>query len=492
MSEAYMAAVDLGASSGRVILGVLGSGKFELRELKRFPNGPTQMDDGIHWDAETLFANIKDGIQKAIDASGGELRSVAVDTWGVDYGRFSGGQLLEPPFNYRDGRTNGIPEKFFQSFPRSQLYAEAGLQVMDFNTIFQYAASQDMDWAGVDRVLLMPDLFSYWLCGAEVAEVTIASTTGLVNPRTRQWAPKLTAHLADEYGLPFPGVLPRLVEPGTILGKTKPGMFSQQLDVIAVGGHDTASAVASVPASTSNFAFISSGTWSLVGLELPEPVLSAESEAADFTNELGVDGTVRYLKNVMGLWVQNECMRIWREQGREQNLIELLIEAAKRPALDVVVDVTDDRLLPPQDMPATLKLLAAEHGQVLDDDPVAVTRCVMDSLALAYRSTITQAAKLAERQVDVVQIVGGGSQNKLLTQLTAEATGLPVVAGPVEGTAMGNLLVQARALGLLQGDLLALREVAKRSSELVEYAPGKLDLPQERWDAALELVKGKK
>lgn len=486
MSARYFAAADLGASSGRVMLGRLADGRFELEQTARFANGPIEQADGIHTDARALFAEVRGGVEAAIEASDGELEAVGVDTWGVDYGRVdAAGALLESPFHYRHDRTKGVPELVFADLPAAQLYASAGLQVMPFNTIFQLVAGRDDPrWADAAAVLLTPDLMSYWLCGRQVAEVTIASTTGLLDVAARTWSQATSAHLAERYGLPVPRVLPELVEPGTILGPTTAGLFAKQLQVVAVGGHDTASAVVAIPARGTDFAFVSSGTWSLVGLELERPVLSEASRDADFTNELGIDGTVRYLKNVMGLWVLSESIRTWQAAGREVELVALLEAAARRPGLACVLDMTDERLLPPGDMPARLQAMAAETGQHLDDDPVSVCRCILDSLALAYRATIRAACELAGREISVVHIVGGGCQNTLLCQLTAEATGLPVVAGPSEGTALGNLLVQARACGALSGDRTALREVAIASSDLTTYYPGVLPLPPEQWDAA--------
>jgi len=488
MSARYFAAADLGASSGRVILGRLADGRFELSEIVRFENGPVPSGDGhsIHTDAERLFAHVRDGVEAAIEATGGALESVGVDTWGVDYGRVDAeGGLLESPFHYRDDRTKGIPEEVFAGLPAADLYASAGLQVMPFNTIFQLVAGRaDERWDQVAKVLLTPDLMAYWLCGRQVAEMTIASTTGLLDVAGRTWSEPTCAHLAARFGLPLPRVLPELVEPGTVLGETTPGLFSKPLAVVAVGGHDTASAVASIPAQGTDFAFISSGTWSLVGLELERPVLTEASRAADFTNELGIDGTVRYLKNVMGLWVLSESIRTWRAAGQEVDLASLLAAAAGRPGLACVLDMTDERLLPPGDMPSRLLAMAAETGQELADDPVSICRCILDSLALAYRRTIASACELAGREVSVVHIVGGGCQNTLLCQLTAEATGLPVVAGPAEGTALGNLLVQARACGALSGDRTALREVAIASSDLITYLPGVLPLGPDQWAEA--------
>ena len=485
------AAADLGASSGRVILGTLAGGRFHLQDVERFVNGPTRVGARIHWDAPELFARIRAGINAAIRTSGG-LAGIGVDTWGVDYGRLdAAGQLVELPVHYRDERTVPAVDRLFGTLPAERLYRTAGLQVMPFNTIFQLVADDPSGWEEVAKILLMPDLFGYWLTGREVAEVTIASTTGLLDVARRQWSATTCAHLAEVYQIPTSRILPELVEPGTLLAESLPGVLDAVTPVIAVGSHDTASAVASIPATGTDFAFISSGTWSLVGLELLEPVLTDESRTENFTNELGVDGTVRYLKNVMGLWVLSESVRTWEAEGRTVDLLSLLAEAARRPGLACVVDMNDERLLPPGDMPARVRAMAVETGQQLDDDPVAVTRCILDSLAIAYRMAIRTACRLAGRDVRVVHIVGGGCQNRYLCQLTADATGLPVVAGPSEGTALGSLLVQARASGALAGDLTELRKVAIASSYLVNYTPGVLGISPAEWDAAERRISGR-
>lgn len=485
------AAADLGASSGRVILGTLLDGRFRLQEVERFVNGPTQLGSQIHWDAPELFARIRAGINAAIRVSGG-LSGIGVDTWGVDYGRMdAAGELIQIPVHYRDERTVPAVERLFSTLPAERLYRRAGLQVMPFNTIFQLVADDPADWEEVSTILLMPDLFGYWLTGRPVAEVTIASTTGLLDVATRQWSKQTCRHLVEQYGIPADRILPELVEPGTLLGHSAAGVLDAVTPVFAVGSHDTASAVASIPAAGPDFAFISSGTWSLVGLELPAPVLTDESRIENFTNELGVDGTVRYLKNVMGLWVLSESVRTWQAQGLDVELLDLLAKAASKPGLTCVVDMNDERLLPPGDMPGRVRAMAAETGQQLDGDPVSVTRCILDSLALAYRMAIRTACRLADREVRVVHVVGGGSQNRYLCQLTADATGLPVVAGPSEGTALGSLLVQARASGALAGDLTELRKVAIASSELITYTPGRLDLTASQWDAAERVLSGR-
>jgi rhamnulokinase len=483
-SPTAFAAADLGASSGRVILGVLTDGRIELSQTARFvtPSVSVTRDgrDELHWDFDTLIASVAQGFEVAQN-SGIEVGSVAIDTWGVDYGRVrADGSLLEDPYNYRDSRTDGIPEKVFSDIPAATIYSRCGLQVMPFNTVFQLVAGAGQPgWDLTEQVLLLPDLIGAWFTGVGVAEVTIASTTGLLDVSTRRWSAETIADVSRLYGLPLERVLPTLVEPGTVgapaLRLTKP------VPVISVGGHDTASAVVTVPTTTDRFAYISSGTWSLVGLELDAPVLTPASRQLNFTNELGLDGTVRYLKNVMGLWVFSESIRTWEKTTPAVPLTDRCSAAGKLPPLACVVDMNDERLLPPGDMPSRLAAMAAETGQRVPQTQDEYARCIIDSLALTYRVAIRDACHMAGREIEVIHIVGGGSQNELLCQLTAEATGLPVVAGPVEGTAMGNLLVQARAMGALSGGLAELRQVARASSELKRYTPGVLGISQQQW-----------
>ncbi|MDR0285032.1 MAG: rhamnulokinase [Propionibacteriaceae bacterium] len=491
MNDGLFAAADLGATSGRVIAGQLVDGRFALTEVHRFTTPVMETGGHLHWDADALRGHIAQGLTAA--GTTGSLAGVGVDTWGVDYARLdASGQLLEPPYNYRDHRTNGGPAAFFAGFPAARLYAEAGLQVMEFNTVFQYVSqATDPRWDQVACCLFLPDLFTFWLSGTRVAELTIASTSGLLDVARRTWSPTLLGHIRERYGLDLAPRLPAIVEPGTVVGSLDPAILPGDIPVVAVGSHDTASAIVSVPATTRHFAYISSGTWSLVGLELDRPVLTEGSRAADFTNELGLDGTVRYLRNVMGLWVLTESQREWARQGLATDLAALLAAAAALPALTTVVNMEDPRLLPPGDMPSRLAALARETGQLPPGTPAEVTRCILDSLALDYRRVIRQAQTLADAAVEVVHIVGGGCRNQLLNQLTAEATGLPVVAGPAEGTALGNLLVQARAVGALDGDLLELRRVSRASCELTTYTPGGLPLPETRWSAAEQRAYGR-
>jgi len=483
-SPTAFAAADLGASSGRVILGVLTDGRIELSQTARFvtPSVSITRDgvDELHWDFDTLIASVARGFDVAQN-SGIEISSVAIDTWGVDYGRVrADGTLLEDPYNYRDSRTDGIPEKLFADIPAAGIYSRCGLQVMPFNTVFQLVAGAGLPgWDLTEQVLMLPDLIGHWFTGVGVAEVTIASTTGLLDVATRRWSAETIADVSRLYGLPLERVLPALVEPGTV---GAPALrLAKPVPVISVGGHDTASAVVTVPTTTDRFAYISSGTWSLVGLELDAPVLTEESRQLNFTNELGLDGTVRYLKNVMGLWVFSESIRTWEKTTPAVPLTDRCAAAGKLPPLACVVDMNDERLLPPGDMPGRLAAMATETGQAVPRTQDEYARCIIDSLALTYRVAIRDACHMAGRDIEVVHIVGGGSQNELLCQLTAEATGLPVVAGPVEGTAMGNLLVQARAMGALSGGLAELRQVARASSELKRYTPGVLGISQQQW-----------
>ncbi|HWS33084.1 MAG TPA: rhamnulokinase family protein [Actinoplanes sp.] len=443
MSEVF-AAVDLGASSGRVVVGRFGPGELELEVVHRFANEPVRVGGTLHWDILSLYRGVLDGLRKA-----GPVRSIGIDSWAVDYGLIDvDGALLGNPVHYRDSRTDGIADRV------KDLYDVCGLQKLPFNTVYQLlAAEPTAQYATAHRLLMIPDLLGYWLTGEIGAEYTNASTTGLLDVRTREWSWPLISELGLRATL-----LPPVRHPGDRIGS-----FGGT-PVIAVGSHDTASAVVAVPATGDDFAYISCGTWSLVGLELDAPVLSEESKAANFTNEGGVDGTIRYLRNVMGLWPLQECLREWGTPG----LPELLADAAAKPALEYVVDLDDPLFMPPGDMAGRLRKLA---GLPAGADRATVVRCILDSLALAHRRAVRQAGELAGRAVNVVHLVGGGALNELLCQLTADACGLPVLAGPVEATAIGNLLVQARAAGVVDGGLDAMRVLVRETQQIVRYQP---------------------
>lgn len=476
-----MAAVDLGASSGRVIFGTLSDGRIDLSEVARFRNGAVGVPHpgGLrhYWDILQLWDSVTDGL-RAVSHDFGPLASVGIDTWAVDYGLLDRqGDLISNPASYRCSRTDGAIERFYEHLSAAELYARVGLQELQINTIFQLVAEDPRLLKLADSLLLIPDLLGYWLTGDQVAEVTNASTTGLLDPRTRSWRSDVCQLLESCFGRPVARLLPRLVEPGEVIGSINtPGLgltdaTGNPTPLIAVGSHDTASAVVAVPAERDDFCYISCGTWSLVGLELPNPIITAEARAANLTNELGVDGTVRFLKNVMGLWVLNECLRTWRSQRLDVSVADLVRESTAVPALRSVFDINDTAFFSPGDMPSRVQETCRETGEPIPQTPAEITRCVLDSLALAYRKTIRQCAEIANREVSVIHMVGGGVQNELLCQLTANATGLPVVAGPIEGTALGNLVVQARTLGALEGGLPELRQVVRASSALTTYQP---------------------
>ncbi|WP_091504026.1 rhamnulokinase [Amycolatopsis sacchari] len=466
-----LAAVDLGASSGRVMAGTVGPGRLELDEVHRFPNGgPVRVARGagstLHWDILGIYRETLAGLQAAGDVAG-----VGIDSWAVDYGLLdASGALLGNPVHYRDSRTDGIAEQVGKAIPPRELFDVTGLQQLPFNTLYQLIAEGDR-LAAAETMLLIPDLLNHWLTGAVGAERTNASTTQLYDVRAQNWATGIAARA----GIP-PRLFPPLRDPGSVVGSLRREVAEElvlpQLPVIAVGSHDTASAVVAVPAEPgTQFAYISSGTWSLVGMELTRPELSEAARAANFTNEGGVDGTFRFLRNVMGLWVLTETLRTWAARGERVELARVLAEAADAPPLAAVVDLDAPAFLAPGDMPARIAAACRETGQRPPETRGEIVRCIVDSLALAYRRTVRQAAELTGRAVDVVHLVGGGVRNELLCQLTADACGVPVLAGPVEAAALGNVLVQARTLGEDLPDLAAMRALIRRTQPLRRYDP---------------------
>lgn len=465
-----VAAVDLGATSGRVMAATIAPDRLELTEEHRFANGGVRVRDALLWDVVGLHREVVDGVRRV--AAGGALDGIGIDSWAVDYGLLDAdGQLLGTPYSHRDSRTDGVAEKVAATVPPAELYGVTGLQNLPFNTVYQLVAAQGTAALAAARsLLLVPDLLTYWLTGHVGAERTNASTTGVYDATTRTWA----LELCERLGIPS-SLLPPLHDAGTIVGRVLPevgeAIGAANVPVVSVASHDTASAVVAVPAGGERFAYLSSGTWSLVGLELDQPVLTEAAREADFTNEGGVDGTIRFLKNVMGLWVLSESIRAWQREGKDVSLAGLLAEAAQVPALRTVVDIDDPSLLPPGDMPARLRALAERGGEPVPATPGELVRCVLDSLALAYRRHVRKACELAGQDVDVVHVVGGGSQNTLLCQLTADACERPVLAGPAEAAALGNALVQARTLGADLPDLAAMRDLVRRTHDLTRYEP---------------------
>jgi len=445
------------------MVGKVGPRTLDLTEVHRFANRPVRVGSTLHWDILALYRGILDGLRAA-----GPVDGIGIDSWAVDYGLLdAGGALMGNPVHYRDERTARGVSEVLAKVPHDALYAATGIQFQPFNTIFQLAAERGTPaLAAAKRVLLIPDLIGYWLTGVAGTELTNASTTGLLDPRTGAWA----RELADAVGVDV-GLFPPLRRPGEELGRLLPEVSAEigyTASVYNVGSHDTASAVAGMPASHGGHAaYVCAGTWSLVGLELDAPIRSEASRRANFTNEMGVDGTIRYLRNVTGLWLLQECQRIW-EDG---DLHELLREAAEVPARRSVVDANDPRFVAPGDMPARIALACEDAGQPVPRTRAETVRCILDSLAEGHRRAIDDAVRLSGRRIDEVHIVGGGANNELLCQLTADACGLPVVAGPVEATALGNILVQARAAGAFDGGLAEMRSLLRATQPLRRYLP---------------------
>jgi rhamnulokinase len=465
-----VAAVDLGATSGRVMLGYVGHNELRLVPVARFANRPVQTGSELHWNVTGLFDHVLDGLAHAARAEPG-LASVGVDSWAVDYGLVHGGQLQGEPFHYRDSRVTAGIEAVHNRITPQALYSTTGLQRLPFNTVYQLAADNlSGRLADVERFLLIPDLVTYWLTGRQHAERTNASTTALLNVGTGEW----DWALIEALGLPR-SIFAPLIDAGSAVGALLPAMAERvglpRLEVSAVGSHDTASAVVAVPATDEHFAYISSGTWSLVGVELSRPVLTEASRHANFTNEGGVDGRVRYLRNVMGLWMLSESIRTWEEAGESIALADLLGAAAAHSDPVTVFDPDDPRFLPPGDMPARIAAWFTERGLMAPASRAALVRTMLESLAEAYARTIREAVELSGKRADVVHLLGGGSQNALLCQLTADRSGLPVMAGPAEATAIGNVMIQARAQGIVSGSLEAMRSIVASAVVPTRYQP---------------------
>jgi rhamnulokinase len=474
--------VDLGASSGRVIAARVGPGSLSISEVKRFANGPVRLGSSLRWDVQALLQGMLQGLRLA-ELELGQLDGAAIDTWAMDYGALdSGGALLADPFCYRDQRTVGVMGKAQALVTREELYDRTGIQFLSFNTIYQLMAEAGSQQGEVtDRVLLMPDLLGYLLTGVQFAEITNASTTQLLDARSGEWA----TDLAKQVSIP-PGWFPPLRRSGEWLGQVRPSVLAEAglagpVPLFTVASHDTASAVVATPASDERFAFISCGTWSLVGVELERPMITSDSLRLNFTNEVGVDGTIRFLRNVMGLWLLQECIRAWQGAGLKTDLESLVCGAAAEPPLRTLFDPDNLGLLMPGNMPSRIATVCRESGQPVPQTQTAMVRAIIESLSMAHRRTLRAALSLCGRDVTTIHLVGGGARNELLCQLTADACGLPVVAGPVEAAAIGNVLIQARALGVLGGGLFDLRGLVRQTQVLRRYEPRDQDSD---WDRA--------
>jgi rhamnulokinase len=489
MATKKILAVDLGAESGRGIVGRFDGSRLQLDVVHRFPNGPVQTLDTLHWDVLRLYSEILAGLRKCAAEMGG-VDSVGIDTWGVDFALLGrGGTLLGNPRHYRDPHTENIMDAAFQRVPRAEMFRQTGMQFMRFNSVFQLLALQRdrsplLDAA--ENLLFIPDLFHYFLTGIKVNEYTDASTSQMLDPVSRSWAWDLVKAL----GLPS-AILGTIVQPGTVLGPLRKTVASDTglspVPVVVPATHDTGSAFVAVPAQKGTWACISSGTWSLMGAEIAQPHVGEQALKYNFTNEGGAAGTIRFLKNIMGLWLVQECRRTWERAGKTYTYEELVRLAEVAPAFASLIDPDHASFVLPPSMPIAVADFCTRTGQPAPTEPGPVIRCVLESLAVKYRWVLERLEELLGKRLDTIHIVGGGSQNSFLCQLTANACNRPVVAGPVEATAIGNVLVQAIGLGLI-GSLAEAREVVRLSFEVRAYEPsepGAWDQPYQRFKAFL-------
>ncbi len=489
MSEKAFLAIDIGASGGRHVAGMFNGSRLELDEIYRFENAYVPAADNFYWDVLSQWTHIRNGLRSAAAGRLGRVVSVGIDTWGVDFGLVGrGGELLGNPRSYRDRRTEGMLDRAFERIGREQIFEHTGLQFMQINTLYQLLAmrlERSPLLAAAEHLLLMPDLFHWLLTGVMVNEITNASTTQFYNPRARNWAYPLFEALE----LPT-GILGQLEPPGTCLGALRPSVAAdvglQGVRVVLPGTHDTASAVVAAPAAgeVSNhpdWCYISSGTWSLMGVEVADPIINERCLSLNFTNEAGVGGSTRVLKNIAGLWLVQECRRIWNLGGANLRWADLNHLSAAAPPLASLIDPDDPRFLAPPDMPAAIREYCRATGQAAPESQGAVIRCAIESLALRYRQVLGWLEQLVGSRIETIHIVGGGTQNAQLCQATADACQRPVVAGPIEATAIGNLLVQAVAAGEI-GSIVEAREVSRRSFGVAVYEPSAADA----WNAAHE------
>ena len=474
-------AFDLGASSGRAVIGRFSGSKVDLEEIHRFPNGAIDLPGGLYWDAVGLFSEILTGLRKTSAIPGG-LKSTGVDTWGVDFALLdSAGKLIGIPHCYRDPRVDGVMAETFKKVPRTEIFARTGIQFMAFNTLFQLCASvcdasPQLDIA--ETFLTMPDLFNYWLTGTKVCEFSNATTTQCFDPRKRAWS----TDLLESLDIPS-RIFPEIVQPGTTLGSIRSSIAHEagikDLNVIAPACHDTGSAVAAVPMTSEDALYISIGTWALMGAEIREPAINDKSLTYNFTNEGGVDGTYRFLKNIAGLWLVQESKRTWDLVRNTLSFDELTGRAQQAPALRCLIDPDHPDFVAPGDMPARIRSFCGRTDQTPPESEGEIIRCALDSLALKCRFVLSNIREALDKPFSTIHIVGGGIKNTLLCQLIADATGLQVLAGPVEATALGNILVQAIANGDI-GNLSEARDVVRASTPIQTYDPN----PSEAWGDA--------
>lgn len=472
-SEVKFLAFDLGAESGRGVVGFFDGTKVRLEDVHRFPNQPVRLLDTLYWDAPRLFHEMKQGLSRAVAMYGADIASLGVDCWGVDFGLLDRNDALVcNPRHYRDHGNDGILETAFSMVPRSQIFERTGIQFMQINTLFQLLVLklQNSPQLETARTLLfMPDLFNLWFTGEKTTEFSIASTSQMIDPMQRAWA----QDLLEAFNLPF-SLLTDIVPTATKVGMLRPDIAAEvgcaSLPIIAPGEHDTASAVVAVPASSTDYAYISSGTWSLMGIEMMQAVITEATQTYNFTNEGGACGTIRLLKNIMGLWLVQECRRDWARHGNEYTYDQLTEAASAATPFGAILEPDAAPFLAPSSMPEEIRRFCTDTAQTPPKTDGEMVRCCLESLALKYRWTLERLEEFRGRRIEVIHIVGGGTQNRLLCQLAADATNRPVIAGPREATAIGNVLMQALGCGYI-ASLEQAREVVRRSFELDTYQP---------------------
>ena len=466
-------AIDLGAESGRAMLATLSCGRIQLDEIHRFPNGPIQENDSLRWDFGKLMADVKDGLRACVREAGGRIAGIAVDSWGVDFALLDeAASLIENPYHYRDARTDGMLAEAFKRMPRRDIFEHTGIQFMQINALYQLLSMRlkgDPALTRTKHLVFIADLVAYYLCGRIFAEYTLAGTSQMMNMRTGRWSEEIFQ------GLDLPmGIMPEVVQPGTVVGRLTDEVAGEigcePIPIIAAGSHDTASAVAAVPGEGARWAYISSGTWSLMGVELSRAIVTEKSFGYDFTNEGGVEGTIRLLKNIMGLWVVQECRRQWKREGDDYSYAQLTDVARAARPFAARVDPNNPTFLAPGDMPAKINAALSQAGQQPLTDRGELVRSVLEGLAFAYRQTLERIEDITGMTIEVIHIVGGGTQNELLNQFAANATGRPVITGPIEATSLGNILIQARAVGQVDS-LRTIRAIVRNSFPIQRYAP---------------------
>jgi rhamnulokinase len=489
--EINLFAFDAGATSGRSIIGTLTPDKLEMRELTRFPNKIIRVHDKYYWDIFALFEALKDGL-KAAAAQQIKIDAIGVDTWGVDFAYLGeDGAVLGTPRSYRDPYTTGVPEAYFEEMvPRREVYERTGIQIMNFNSLFQlYAAKRESASAfrHADKILFMPDALSYLLTGKKVCEYTILSTSQFLNPRTKQ----IEKSLLNVMGVK-PSLIAPVVMPGHTIGRLTESVAHEcgvgQIPVIAVAGHDTASAVAAVPAENRHFAYLSLGTWALMGIEVNDPIINEDSYALNFTNEGGVDGTVRFLKNITGMWLLEQCRKEWEAAGKTLTYPEIVALSESAEGFGALIDPDDPLFANPESMTGAIVAFCERTGQPAPASEAGFIRCIFDSLAMKYKDVLNSLRKVAPFPIERLHVIGGGSRNKLLNQMTADATGIPVVAGPGEATAIGNIMMQAKGLGCVNS-LQEIRDVIRSHVNPEVFYPKNTAPWNEKYRYFLTLIK---